>query len=197
MVNIELTPLQVAELKNFYMVELEKLEKRTDEIRGLLSKLNKLPVAAKTRKNRIPGNKAKNEAPDLAPTINLSRKVRRTKPKPEKKIKAKKIEPKPAVKLTEKKTDSRIKYNWPKFVVDTLNKTRRVLSAKEFIQHAVVAFNLSKHEINIAKNSISPTLSVLTSKAKTLKTVKKEGQKAKSFGLTTWFEDGKLLAVYK
>jgi hypothetical protein len=196
MINIELTPLQVAELKSFYIIELEKLEKRTGEIKGLLSKLDKLPVAAKTRKTRIPGNKAKKEVPDPTPTINLSRKVRRTLVKPEKKIKAKKIEPKP-VKLTEKKTDSRIKYNWPKFVVDTLNKTRRVLSAKEFIQHAVVAFNLSKQEVNIAKNSISPTLSVLTSKAKTLMTVKKEGQIAKSFGLTNWFEDGKLLAVYK
>ena len=48
MVNIELTPKQAEELKNFYIVELEKIQKRSVEVKELLSKLNSQTVLIKT-----------------------------------------------------------------------------------------------------------------------------------------------------
>ena len=40
MVNIELTPQQAEELKNFYISELDKLLKRSDVIKEIINKLD-------------------------------------------------------------------------------------------------------------------------------------------------------------
>ena len=48
MVNIVLTPQQAEELKSFYVIELEKIQKRADEIKGILNKLTVQPELIKT-----------------------------------------------------------------------------------------------------------------------------------------------------
>ena len=88
--------------------------------------------------------------------------------------------------------------DWPNFIFETLNKSKRVLSLKEFLRSATVTRNISKYETASAKRSLSSTLRNLAGKAKTLKTIQKEGQNGRSYGLANWFDDeGKLIVIYK
>lgn len=54
MVQIDLTPKQVEELKNHYILELEKLQQRTSEVMGLLSRLvhGQVPPLPATTENK-------------------------------------------------------------------------------------------------------------------------------------------------
>lgn len=54
MVQIDLTPKQVEELKNHYILELEKLQQRTSEVMGLLSRLvhGQVPPLPDTTENK-------------------------------------------------------------------------------------------------------------------------------------------------
>ena len=282
MVNIELTSLQAEELKAFYVNELEKIQKRTDEILGLLNKLNSQPfkivasaknhVNKKSHKKIIVNNieeivlqkesEAKN--PKWSEFIiqvlqekqkPLSRKVisklyeqhynkkitnsksaqsgllqalywLRVKNKkiqsikkdgkkeklygltewsanPIKKTittkisKTKKVNRKPATKQTVQSSEKNT-HNWNKFIFDTLNKTKRVMSLKELLQYAIVTFNIPKQGMVSTRNSLSPMLSNLVRKSKTLKSVKKEGQTGRSYGISNWFDDDdNLIAIYK
>ena len=286
MVKLELTPDQAVELKNFYVIELKKLQTRVDEIKGLIEKLDpktiiNLPSATAERRvntkkdisavpqTDTPSNKEeKTKTPNMGSFViqllqeqnkaltkeqifklyqkhynlklnksaaayrTLGRTLSRlrvekiiqsikkagtkdhlysltkwsdmkgTKTSPEKIAKAKKADSKPAKKISEKKVSEKrispnVKYNWPTFVLDTLNKTKRILSAKDFVQHAMVTFNFSSKDNAIPKRNIPPTLSIMAGKSKLIKSIKKDGQSVNSFGLPNWFDDGKLLAVYK
>ncbi|MFA6922979.1 MAG: hypothetical protein WC223_01880 [Bacteroidales bacterium] len=289
MVNIELTPLQANELKNFYAIELEKIQKRAEEIRGLLKKLDdkhfsiKTPSASssntptliksitvkpipqqnntasikkgqksknpnwgnyvlqvmqeqnkpltkeqilklyqkhfnisfsnpatatnslsqalqrlRVKRNLIQSIKPKGQKRKLFSLVNIKDKApTKTNTNTEKIVKTKKIEPKTTIERN-RKYPSNTTYNWPKFIVETLNKTKRVLSVKDFLRHATVSLNIPKEGISSARNSLSPMLSTLVSKSKKLKALKKEGQTGRSYGLRNWFDDeGKLIAIYK
>jgi len=79
-----------------------------------------------------------------------------------------------------------------------LNKTKRVMSLKELLQYAIVTFNIPKQGMVSTRNSLSPMLSNLVRKSKTLKSVKKEGQTGRSYGISNWFDDDdNLIAIYK
>lgn len=87
---------------------------------------------------------------------------------------------------------------WTKFIFETLNKTKRVLSAKDFLKYAMVYFNLPKHETETTRVKLSPALSKLEIIAKSIKTCKKTGQSGRFYGLPNWFDDNnKLIVDYK
>ncbi|MFH0866179.1 MAG: hypothetical protein V1904_08285 [Bacteroidota bacterium] len=87
---------------------------------------------------------------------------------------------------------------WTKFIFETLNKTKRVLSAKDFSKYAMVYFNLPKHEMETTRVKLSPALSRLEIIVKSLKTCKKDGQSVRFYGLPDWFDDNnKLISDYK
>jgi len=89
-------------------------------------------------------------------------------------------------------------YNWPKFIVDTLNKTKRVLTAREFLKHAMIYYAVPKHEQERTRGKLAPALSRLEKVTKTLKTVSKKGQRSRYFGLSEWFDEkGTLIPIYK
>jgi len=196
---------------------ITKLYKQQYEIKEALSKkaLSSLTQSLfwlRTRKNQIqsiktPGKKERmyslvewpaTTKPEVKSEIQPEPKPKRkyekkTKPKPEKKPRGIKS----TVKLIKEQTDDS-SYKWTQFIVDTLNKTKRVLTAKEFIRYATTTFNIPKHEIASVRNSLSPTLSNLARKQKSLKTVIKKGQRGKSYGLANWFNDeGELIADFK
>ena len=285
MVNIELTPQQVKELKSFYASELENIQRRADEIKGLLNKLDTKPIVntkpaiipdkvepnpkltrqpkksinAKPRKTKNPNWRhfvlktlKENDKPltsdailklyykqhnlDLPASQNsimaLSQALYRLRVK-DNIIKSSKIKGKrekryglidaadKSVVLTEnakvKKTvplnpnqkpktiikrDNKppltLTYNWPKFIYETLNKAKRVLSAKEFLGHAMVYYNIPKSEMESTRVKLSPALSRLEKNSKTLKTCKKDGQTGRFYGLSDWFGgDNKLKADFK
>ena len=115
------------------------------------------------------------------------------KTKPEKKVREIKTE----FKIDKPLSDDTF-HNWPKFIIDTLNRTKRVMTPKEFLNYAITAFSIPKYEEDKAKKNVAPTLSYLTHKNKTLKTTIKKGQKVKSYGLSTWFNDaGELIPDFK
>lgn len=285
MINIELTPQQVEELKNFYASELENIQRRADEIKGLLNKLDTKPVVntkpaithdkvvptpnltkqpeksikVKSRKTKNPNwrhfvlktlkeqNKPltsdeiiklyyKQHNLDLPASQNsimaLSQALYRLRVKDNivksSKIKGKREkryglidandksvvltdiakEKKPVPLNPNQKPKTIIKrdnkppltltYNWPKFIYETLNKTKRVLSAKEFLGHALVYYNIPKSEMEPTRVKLSPALSRLEKITKSLKTCKKDGQKGRFYGLPEWFGgDNKLKADFK
>lgn len=286
MVNIELTPQQVEELKNFYIIELEKIQKRASEIKALLDKLDSKPldinepvtlgnkvklktkvtahdqkvfIEPKERKTKNPNwinyvvellkeqNKPltskeiiqsyeKQHSIDLSNSkysVNALRqalhrlrvknnRITNIKVKGkteklygliewvdksvvEKTAKAKKIKP---VENANQKPKTIIKqvnkpplvltYNWPKFIFETLNKTKRVLTAKDFLKYAMVYYSIPKHEMEKTRGKLSPSLSRLERISKSLKTCKKDGQPGRFYGLPNWFDkNNKLIATYK
>lgn len=62
MINLEFTPQQIEELKNYYNSELEKIKNRAEEINGIIAKLNKQtkPETVKTdiQQNTAPTRKS-------------------------------------------------------------------------------------------------------------------------------------------
>jgi hypothetical protein len=285
MVNIELTPQQVEELKNFYAIELENIQRRANEIKELLNKLEAKPlnrskpaiipdkveptpnltrqpkksIKVKPRKTKNPNWRhfvlktlKENDKPltsgeiiklyykqhnlDLPASQNslmaLSQALYRMRVK-DNIVKSSKIKGKrekryglidatdKSVVLTEnakakkpvplnpnQKPKTIIRqdnkpplvttYNWPKFIFETLNKTKRVLSAKEFLKYALVYYNIPKKETESTRGKLSPALSRMEKIVKSLKTCQKDGQAGRSYGLSEWFDgDNKLKADFK
>jgi len=261
MVNIELSAQQADELKNFYVSELEKILKRADVIRELLSKLDiehthiRLPETTQVKEQapkeittpaetetKIPkwsdfiiqtfqeGQRplsikellklyekqykiSKNSVPNMRQALF----VMRTKTMqiqsintPGKKgklygliewadkseLNTKMDKPETVIEL-DKKTTSKPIYNWPKFIRETLNKQKRVLSLIEFAKYARKQFDLPADKITSIRGSISPAISNLV-RNKMIKSVNKKGFRGKSFGLAEWFDyDGNLVVIYK
>jgi len=287
MVNIDLTPQQIEELKKYYESELEQMRKRTDEFQRLLIKLDTKhsfdsTSSAPTDKDDIKSvltkpsskktiivepDKAKNPnwrqfilttlkeknksltsaeifksykkqyGADLTSSKNsiaaLSQALVRLRTKDNlitgKQIKGKKgkryglidntdksvivagnakakkpvqiksVNQKPKTKIVSdsKPTVKRTDY-WPKFINETLNKTKRVLSAKELLKHAMVYFNLPKKDYDITRGRLAPALSRLEKSTKSLKTCKKNGQTGRFYGLPEWFDgDNKIKPEFK
>jgi len=280
MVNIELTSQQAEELKNFYVIELEKIQKRADEIKGLLTKLNSttVPIATSTTKQvsekthkkitvqnldeinlhkeseahspkwgdfiiqvlqekqkpltrkaitklyekhyntNITKSKRSGMEQALARLRVRNKKIQSIqtegkkerlygltewadksslKTKPEKIVKTKKATSMIAIKR-DKRLPANTTYNWPQFIIDTLSKTKRVLTAKDFLQRAMVHYTIPKHDIVSTRGKLSPALSNMEKNTKKLKTVMKKGITGRCYGLTEWFDDdGKLIAIYK
>jgi len=284
MVNIELTPLQVEELKNFYTNELDKIQKRADEIREILEKLvnkpepiaNRKVVIQKKEKQPkpekqiiiIPLKKTNKQSKwsdkilellkekqkplsikeivkyfekqinipktDLKKTViaiqqslfrlrthnkkiqNIKRAGKAGKlygltewtdksviplknAKEENTQQIKKINQKPKTIIKrDNKPPLTLTYNWPKFIFETLNKTKRVLSAKDLLKYAMVYYSLPKLEKATTRVKLASALSRSEKITKSLKTCKKEGQAGRFYGLPEWFGgDNKLIAEYK
>lgn len=286
MVNIDLTPQQIEELKKYYESELEQMRKRTDEFQRLLIKLDtkysfdakssvpadkneikplltkltsKKTIKIKPRKTKNPNwrhfiltslneqNKplslkeffksykrqygidastSKTSGMALSQALyrlrvkdnivksfringkkekvyglidNADKTVLLTdNAKAKKPIKLKPNQKPKTVTARENKPPLVTTYNWPQFIFDTLNKTKRVLSASDFVRHAMVHFNIPKRDFEATRIKVSPALSNLDKNLKKLKTIKKAGQAARFYGLPEWFDyDNKLIVKYK
>jgi hypothetical protein len=282
MINIELTPEQAEELMGFYTIELEKIQKRVNEINGLIDKLKgKIHVlpepAIKQIEENVPkkvdlkyltdtsieketlkemnqrwssfilqvlqdkqsplsrkditkvyeqlynkniSNSEKVQAQLQQALFRLSARSKKIEcikkkgmrnnlykliskdknindaPKTTEKAKAKNANPRKIEKLRPKtviirdnKPPLTFTYNWPKFILDTLNKTKRVLSTKEFVPLAMVHFNVPKHDNKKIRNSLSRSLSYLEQKANKIKSLYKEGKAGRFYGLPEWFDN--------
>lgn len=287
MVNIELTQQQADELKDFYAIELEKIQRRTDEIKGLLNKLGTGPLdiskpvtsLTKVRLDTIVTDQQQKESVEsmTGKTKNLKWsnyiiKVLKEQNKPmtikqiiksfekqndidlsssndpfyavtqalnrlrvknnliynkrikgkrdrlfglvewndksdsvTKTAKAKKIEPIKKVNQKsetiidlDKKRPLNVPYNWPKFIFETLTKTKRVLSAKDLLKYAMVFYNLPKIEMATIRVKLAAALSRQEKIVKSLRTCKKDNQVGRFFGLPDWFDgNNKLIVDYK
>lgn len=279
MINIDLTLQQVEELKSFYINELDKIQKRADEIRGILEKFKIKPGSI--AKSQIPAVKTEIGYPSLweKPKAekqkiitpqketdkqtkwgNMILELLQEKQKPlsvqkivktfEKQINIPKTDLKKAISgiqqslhrlrtynnkiqsikrkgkkeklygLTEwankdKNFTSRrnisktivkqagkpplnYTYNWPEFIKKILNKTRRILTAKEFLKYAMNYYNIPVSQKNNTRGKLSPALSRLEKITKTLKSFKKKGMTGRSYGLSEWFDgDGNLIPEFK
>lgn len=112
------------------------------------------------------------------------------KEKPVRQAKAKKKE-------EPKKTTHAPKNQWADFIVDTLNKTKKVLNRNEILDLAMRHFLISpKHRIS-TRGKLSPVLSHMANKTEQLKTVKKPDERGKYYGLAEWFDEkGNLPSEY-
>lgn len=89
-------------------------------------------------------------------------------------------------------------YNWPEFIKKILNKTKRILTAKEFLKYAMNYYNIPVSQRNNTRGKLSPALSRLEKITKTLKSFKKKGVTGRSYGLSEWFDgDGNLIPEFK
>lgn len=283
MVNIDLTPQQIEELKKYYESELELMRKRTDEFQRLVIKLDTkysfdskpsaLPDKGKVKpvltkktfeinpsktknvnwrnfvlttlkekdksltsdeifksykkQNGIDLSSSKNSVAALSQALYRLRvkdkviassriKGKREKryglignadksvvvpdnAKAKKPVQIKRVNQNPKTKIVSdnKPTLKRTDY-WPKFINETLNKTKRVLSAKDLLKHAMVYFNLPKKDYDITRGRLAPALSRLEKITKALKSSTKKGQAGRFYGLPEWFDgDNKLKAEFK
>jgi hypothetical protein len=316
MVQLDLTPKQVEELKNHYILELEKLQARSTEIMGILSKLvhgpithlpgkqadplqpadkaeeqtkqrgrpsgtpnlsdfiiqllqeknkpltsgqiikeykkknkidlsgstttmaslnqalfrlrSKLNLITSTRRKGKKGNvyalvkKAEKPAGKVQPR-KADKPVAQTQPKKAGKPGAKtqpkqvvkpvvklqpkqadkpvaKTQPKQAEKLVkqEKEVPANTKSKWPQFVLDTLEKQKRVLSVNEFVKYAMVNLEIPAQDKKVTMKRIGPVLSHMVKTSKNIKSTRKAGQSARFYGLKDWFSDkNELIATYK
>ncbi len=287
MVNIDLTPQQIEELKKYYESELEQMRMRTDEFQRLLIKLDtkysfgskpatksdkdeiktvltkqtsKKTSKIKPRKTKKPNwrnfilkSLKEQDKPltseeifksyqkqydiDLSSSKNsvmaLSQALRRLRvndkiiqstrikgkreklyglinpadksiiltktAKAKKPVQLNKVNQKPkAIINLDKRPPLTSAYHWTKFINDTLKKTKRVLSVKDFVKYAMVYYNIPKQDRNSTRLKLSPRLSRLVNVVKTLKTSKKEGQPGLFYGFSKWFDgDKKLKVEYK
>jgi hypothetical protein len=157
MVNIVLTPQQAEELKSFYVIELEKIQKRADEIKGILNKLTVQPELIKT-----PATK-------------------QVKEKTEKKISLKNQKEITLHKETEKNTPQ-----WGSFIIQVLQEKQKPLSrqgiAKLYEQH----YNTKITNYKNIMNTIAQALYWLRVKNKKIVSIQKAGVKGKLYGLAEW-----------
>lgn len=282
MVQIELTPKQVEELKDHYILELEKLQQRSSEIMGILNKLIHGPIRVEKpiekpveTLTKRPGRKVKVKKPAEQPEKIIKRRGRpsnnpdwsnyiiqilKEKDKPlsreqilksyqkqnkvdlsaskgalvslnqslqrlrvkhnlitSTRLKGKKgslysltgqsakavvrgrprkQKEKPVVEKKQRAENS--KHNWPQFIVETLEKNKRLLSLKDFLNHAIVHFNIPPHDKKATYGRISPVLTQMVNKKDKIRTAKKEGFPFKFYGLNEWFNsNNELITVYQ
>lgn len=84
------------------------------------------------------------------------------------------------------KGTSRDNYDWAKFIFETLTKTKRVLTEKEFFRYALVYFNIPKKDSVTIKGKLKIALSDLVKKGKHLKRTTKEGHSITFYALPEW-----------
>jgi hypothetical protein len=277
MVHIELTPRQAEELKNHYILELERLQQRSAEIMGILSKLAHEPISIERSPDTIaprPEIKVNEPKPVVQPEPKIKRRGRPTnnpdwrnyipqllkeqnKPLTGDQIlksyqrqynidlsgsksakllltqtlqrlrvkhnlitnikrkghrghlytlvnpaeaKAEKTVPaEPATIIeSDKKSPANTKYNWPQFITETLTKSKRVLSLKDIVNHAMVHYDIEPTDKKATYGKISPVLSQLSKSKDKIRPVRKDGLPLKYYGLTQWFNDkGELIVLYK
>jgi hypothetical protein len=268
MAQIDLTPKQIEELKNHYILELEKLQQRSAEIVGLLSKLVHGPIAPlpgikdgltqlgdkkeeitkhrgrpaslpnlsdfiiqllqeknksltseqiikgyqkqykidlssspalmsslnqvlfrlRAKRNLITSSRRKGKRGNVySLVIQADTHVAKTKQKKEEKAET-----------AESQLPADIKHNWPQFIVDTLNQAKRVLSLRDFINHAMVQFSIPLQDKKSIYGKISPVLTHMMKAKEKLRSYNKEGSSRRFYALNEWFTDkNELTTIYK
>jgi hypothetical protein len=96
------------------------------------------------------------------------------------------------------KTQDATRYYWNQFIVDTLNKQKRILSLKDLVNYAMVNFSINEQEKKATYGKLSPVLSHMSKNKDKIRTARKDGISRKFYGLTDWFnEKGELINLYK
>lgn len=85
-----------------------------------------------------------------------------------------------------------------KFIVETLRKTKRVMTELELLKYAMVYFGLPRRENKIMKGKLRVFLNDLAKNERTVSRVKKEGRLTKLWALPEWVdEESNLITEYK
>jgi hypothetical protein len=170
MTTIDLTKEQVEELKSFYKLELEKSFNRTNEILGILNKLEDKPESISKPIVREPEPKKKKVAAVKPESIT---KPIVQEPLPEKKI----------VAAVQKEGNKYVK--WTDAIVELLTEKQKPLSSKEIETILVKQKNIPTSDLQKANYAIHQSLFRLRTKTKKIQTLKTAGQKA-LYGLSEW-----------
>lgn len=89
-------------------------------------------------------------------------------------------------------------YNWPDFVSEYLNKTKRVLSSGELLRYAMKHYNIPREQTGNTRNKLAPAITKMELEAKLLKSTKKKGVNGRVYGFTEWFDaNGTLKPEFK
>lgn len=160
MINIELTTEHAAEIKNFYVCELAKLQKRAVVIRELLSLLG-----AERAINPVKENK-ENETTEAG------------KSKPAKPEKTKEIPAEDETKIKNPK--------WRNFIIEVLHEKEKPLSRKVIMKLYSQRNNVKLTDSKSARTSLEKALFKLRVKDKKIESIKKKGKKEALYGLIEW-----------
>jgi hypothetical protein len=157
MANIELTSQQIEELKSFYTAELERIQARTAEIKGLLEQL-------KEKGERVPAA-ARKQVREKAP----------------KKIARKEHKEGAGQKEAEGKGP-----RWTSFILDTLQEIQKPLSRKEIARLYDQQHHTRIASSKNAMAAIAQALFWLRVKNKKIQSLGAQGKREKLYGLTEW-----------
>lgn len=89
-------------------------------------------------------------------------------------------------------------YNWSQFILDTLAKTKKILSIKDFYNYAMAERMIPASEKKSIYGKLSPLLTQMVRRKDTIRTVKKDGLNTKLYGLNEWFgSNQELITIYQ
>jgi hypothetical protein len=220
MKKLNLTNAEFANLREIYVNELEKTQKRLEHLQSVLKKLE-----VDLEEETIVPDKLKNIVKDVVKVQGKSNTKRPKKvlSKPAKASKsnaltektvdvkneivtATKIDDKPKAKRGRKpkgeqkplkRGTGKSKVKWNDFVMDTLKRLNAPSLSSNIAAEAVYKFKTPQADIGRVKLVISGALSKLVNTEKKLLTQKIPGSREKLYGLREWFNDkGELLPEY-
>jgi len=162
MIKVELTSKQVEELRNYYLLELKKLQQRTTVLTELLNAIAAEPILAEYPKagKGLKQSKAKSQSgKEISKIIQKEKPKRRGRPAPGP--------------------------SWSDFVIELMKKENRPLSKEQIF----TAYQ-DQHKVDLtgsttAMRSLSQTLQRLRVKKNLVRSIPQEGKRTNLYGLVS------------
>lgn len=185
MKKLTLTNAEFSHLREIYLVELEKAQRRIEHLSAILMKIdsefdpNADVEVLEGEEVAVRGKKSRKKASYV---IGEKRKPRRAS--------------KPRKPITKRSGDDNIK--WNDFVFNTIIEKNEPALSSEIQKLAITKFEIQEEDVPRVKQVISGALSKLVTLEKKLRTQKVPGSREKWYGPVSWFaKDGGFLPEYQ
>lgn len=216
MKQFNLTETEASELREFYILELERTKRKMAHIQSILSKFSDDAFPEKGKRGRPKKNKYDAIAEGISDTQLIDRKANKSlkhyrdeettetlipkrKGRPKKVLSAEEIKNK-AKKERAKKNKKAKKdkksgtpqmggAKWTRFIMNKITGSGKPFTAKAMHEEAIVEMNIAPEFYRKSTMSIAACMSNMARKTGKLKTYAAEGLKNQFYGLPEWFEE--------
>ncbi|MDO9512008.1 MAG: hypothetical protein Q7J34_09630 [Bacteroidales bacterium] len=218
MKQINLTENEANELKEFYILKLEKTKRRLAHFQSILAKFEETESPIKSKRGRPKKITSVEEIPETPKPKKSVKKIAKKTEKviaiseaeviaePKKRGRPKKVYTAEEIALNNKKAKAlarkkagkktkknpkkpSTKANWTEFIMNTIIDTSRPITAKAMHDTAVKTLNIAPEMQKKSNMSVAACMSNLARKTGKLKTYAAEGLKNQFYGLPEWFEE--------
>lgn len=190
MKKLTLTNAEFTHLREIYLVELEKAQKRIEHLSAILSKID-LEYDPNVEIEPLEVERKPTEKLTRKKTARQIGEVTVTKPKSKKTVKKSK-ETRKAI------NKGKAKIKWNDFVMNTIIDRNTPTLSSEIQALAISKFKIKENDVQRVKQVISGALSKLVTVEKKLNTQKIHGSRVKWYGPVGWFgENSQFLPEYQ